>query len=77
MPPVHQSTELQQYLSFYLAEEEYAIGILQGTGKVGKKFVLLLDVHRVLAASELQAVEAMAADAPEGHEPLAEVVECR
>jgi hypothetical protein len=43
-------------------------------GKVGKKFVLLLDVDRVLAALELRAAEALAATGPEGEGHPAEVV---
>jgi len=37
------------------------VDYLQGMGKVGKKFVLLLDVDRILAPPELQAAETMAA----------------
>ena len=48
------------------------VDYLQGMGKVGKKFVLLLDVDRILAAPELQAAEA-AATGPEGEGRLAEV----
>jgi len=37
------------------------VDYLQGMGKVGKKFVLILDVDRVLSAPELLAAEALAA----------------
>jgi purine-binding chemotaxis protein CheW len=50
------------------------VDYLQGLGKVGKKFVLLLDVDRVLAAPELRAAEALAAPGPEGDGPPAELV---
>ena len=47
------------------------VDYLQGMGKVGKKFVLLLDVDRVLAAPELQAV-AEASAPPEAAPPPGE-----
>ena len=47
------------------------VDYLQGMGKVGKKFVLLLDVDRVLAAPELQAVAAASAP-PEAAPPPGE-----
>jgi purine-binding chemotaxis protein CheW len=40
------------------------VDVLQGMGKVGKKFVLLLDVNRVLSGPELLAAAAAAAEAP-------------
>jgi purine-binding chemotaxis protein CheW len=51
------------------------VDYLQGMGKVGKKFILLLDVDRVLAAPELRAAEALAAPGAEGDGPPAELVE--
>jgi purine-binding chemotaxis protein CheW len=51
------------------------VDYLQGLGKVGKRFVLLLDVDQVLAAAELRAAEALAAPAPEGEGHLKELVE--
>jgi purine-binding chemotaxis protein CheW len=39
------------------------VDYLQAMGKVGKKFVLLLDVDKVLAAPELLAAEAAATEA--------------
>ncbi len=42
------------------------VDYLAGMGKVGKRFVLLLDVDQVLAAPELLAVEALGATGPEG-----------
>ena len=51
------------------------VDYLQGLGKVGKKFVLLLDVDKVLAAPELRAAEALAAPGPEADGPPAELVE--
>jgi purine-binding chemotaxis protein CheW len=44
------------------------VDYLQGMGKVGKRFVLLLDVDRILAVPELQAAEAAAAPLPTGAE---------
>jgi purine-binding chemotaxis protein CheW len=49
------------------------VDYLQGLGQVGKKFVLLLDVDRVLAAPELRAAAALAAPGPEGDGPPAEL----
>jgi len=49
------------------------VDYLQGMGKVGKKFVLILDVDQVLAVPELRAAEALAATGPEGDGHLAEV----
>jgi purine-binding chemotaxis protein CheW len=49
------------------------VDYLQGLGKVGKRFVLLLDVDQVLAAAELRAAEALAAPGPEGEGHPAEV----
>jgi purine-binding chemotaxis protein CheW len=37
------------------------VDYLQGMGKVGKKFVLILDVNRVLSTPDLRAAEALAA----------------
>ena len=45
------------------------VDYLQGMGKVGKKFVLLLDVDRVLSAPELRAAEAVTATPPEAAAP--------
>ncbi len=39
------------------------VDYLEGMGKVGKKFVLLLDVDRVLSSAELKAARAVAAAA--------------
>jgi purine-binding chemotaxis protein CheW len=41
------------------------VDYLQAMGKVGKKFVLLLDVDQVLAAPELLQAEALTASSPE------------
>ena len=49
------------------------VDYLQGMGKVGKKFVLLLDVDRILATPELQAAEGLTAPETEGEERLAEM----
>jgi len=42
------------------------VDYLQGMGKVGKKFVLILDIDKVLSAPELLAAEAAGAAGPEG-----------
>jgi purine-binding chemotaxis protein CheW len=41
------------------------VDYLQGMGKVGKKFVLILDVNTVLSAPELLAAEAVTVTTPE------------
>jgi purine-binding chemotaxis protein CheW len=41
------------------------VDYLQGMGKVGKKFVLILDVNKVLSAPELLAAEAVTVTLPE------------
>jgi purine-binding chemotaxis protein CheW len=48
------------------------VAYLAGMGKVGKKFVLLLDVDKVLAAPELLAADALGATPPEGTGAAAE-----
>jgi purine-binding chemotaxis protein CheW len=48
------------------------VDYLQAMGKVGKRFVLLLDVDKVLAAPELLAADALGATPPEGVEAPAE-----
>jgi purine-binding chemotaxis protein CheW len=50
------------------------VDYLQGMGKVGKKFVLLLDVDRVLSAPELRAANAVTVAPPEAAEPPEGVV---
>jgi hypothetical protein len=43
------------------------VDYLQGMGKVGKKFVLILDVDRVLSAPELLAAGALGSATEETH----------
>ena len=59
------------------------VDYLRGMGKVGKKFVLLLDIDRVLSAAELAAGAAIQAGPPEeaargqGQDATAQVQEAR
>jgi purine-binding chemotaxis protein CheW len=50
------------------------VDYLQGMGKVGKRFVLLLDIDRVLAAGELGAAGALGESVPDGEARQAEMV---
>jgi len=45
------------------------VDYLQGMGKVGKKFVLILDVDRVMSSSELLAAASLQTQAAKGEKP--------
>jgi purine-binding chemotaxis protein CheW len=49
------------------------VDYLRGMGKIGKKFVLLLDIDRVLGAAELLAAGALGESVPDGEARQAEM----
>jgi purine-binding chemotaxis protein CheW len=51
------------------------VDYLLGMGKAGKKFILILDIDRVLSIGELQAAAAASLEAATGAEPVAAVTE--